>query len=218
MHEVVGVWVAEQRGPVAGGANRRASWVFDPDGQAEARWDDDGGSHAARLPWLADGEVVRAGIGPDAVLLRLRGDVLEVGEKRFRRVPGDVKQVIVYRRDLQMRKGKIAAQVAHASMKVLLDRDEGPWDRLEIPLDPVMAAWARARFAKIVLSVEDEDALVRAYELARAAGIPTALVIDAGRTEFHGVPTRTTVALGPARAAQIDAITGPEGAVPTKLA
>lgn len=34
----------------------------------------------------------------------------------------EVKQVIVYRRDLNMRKGKVAAQVAHASMKVFFDK------------------------------------------------------------------------------------------------
>ena len=32
-----------------------------------------------------------------------------------------VKQIIVVRKDLNMRKGKIAAQAAHASMAVLLD-------------------------------------------------------------------------------------------------
>ena len=50
------------------------------------------------------------------------------------------------------------------------------------------------------------------------AGLPTALITDGGRTEFHGVPTHTTVAIGPARADQIDQITGPDGAVVTKLA
>ena len=34
----------------------------------------------------------------------------------------DIKMVIVIRRDLNMRTGKIAAQVAHASMKILLDK------------------------------------------------------------------------------------------------
>ena len=46
----------------------------------------------------------------------------------------------------------------------------------------------------------------------------TALVVDAGHTEFHGVPTKTTVAIGPARAEDIDVVTGPEGLIPTKLA
>ena len=33
-----------------------------------------------------------------------------------------IKQVIIVRKDLNMRKGKIAAQVAHAAMKVILDK------------------------------------------------------------------------------------------------
>jgi PTH2 family peptidyl-tRNA hydrolase len=93
----------------------------------------------------------------------------------------------------------------------------GPYEELRIPLDAAMATWARSRFKKIVLTVETETDLVRAHELARAAGLPTVLVTDAGHTEFHGVPTRTTVAIGPARAAAIDAITGPAGAVQTRL-
>jgi|GEM_PF-32539 len=129
-----------------------------------------------------------------------------------------VKQVILYRRDLKMRKGKIAAQVAHASMKAVLlhDRGAGPTVSLEAP--GPMAVWLRTSFAKVVLSVETEQDLVKAWELAREAGIPSALITDSGRTEFGGVPTRTTVALGPWTAEVIDRISGPEGLVATKLA
>lgn len=172
----------------------------------------------------------------------------------------DIKQVIVYRRDLKMRKGKIAAQVAHASMKVFFDRMveglmiPGVYGKvLVMPLTDEMYEWATTLFGKIVLSVENEADLLRVYELAQAAGIPTALITDAGRTEFKkpcpvcvdlGLPpggqeiagrptgpclfcegtgkvpnpTHTTVALGPARAEDIDRITGPDGAVKCKLA
>ena len=34
------------------------------------------------------------------------------------------------------------------------------------------------------------------------------LITDAGHTEFHGVPTRTCLAIGPAWSDEIDAITG----------
>lgn len=131
-----------------------------------------------------------------------------------------IKQVILYRRDLAMRKGKIAAQVAHASLRVFTQRADptAPPDRLVIPVDPAMHAWALGACPKIVLSVETEADLLRARDLALAAGLPHALVTDAGRTEFHGVPTRTTLAIGPADAAAIDRITGPDGAVRTKLA
>ncbi len=140
-----------------------------------------------------------------------------------------IKQVILYRRDLNMRKGKIAAQVAHASMKVFFDRGEVMSERksgegaeddhwLDISLTPDMAEWVQNSFAKIVLSVESEADLLRAHQLAKEAGIPTALITDAGRTEFHGVPTQTTVALGPAKSEDIDRITGPNGLVACKLA
>lgn len=129
-----------------------------------------------------------------------------------------IKQVMAYRRDLKMRKGKIAAQCAHASMAVFFQRDEGDAATLRVPLDGPMAWWSRRGFAKVVLSVDDETALLQAWEAAKAAGLPTALITDSGRTEFHGVPTRTTVAIGPAIAEEIDAITGPGGLVNAKLA
>lgn len=133
------------------------------------------------------------------------------------------KQVLVYRRDLKMRKGKIAAQCAHASMKVFIDRaisekkNSQPWMR--IPLTPEMYSWLfEGKFAKVVLSVETEEDLLTVHRLALERGIPTALVTDAGFTEFGGKLTKTVVALGPARISEIDAITGPEGLVSTKLA
>lgn len=127
------------------------------------------------------------------------------------------KQIIVVRTDLNMRKGKIAAQAAHASMKVLLDRATVRDGVLSMPLSGPMADWVAGRFTKIVLGVASEADLVRAYEEALSRGIPAALVTDAGATEFHGVPTRTAAAIGPDEADWIDAITGPAGIVPTKL-
>jgi PTH2 family peptidyl-tRNA hydrolase len=147
----------------------------------------------------------------------------------------DVKQVIVFRRDLNMRKGKIAAQVAHASMKVFFDRkitypgaptgaenQDGtlamPPQYLLVPLDPAMAQWVHGTFAKVVLMVENEADLLRCYEEAKARHLPCALVTDLGFTEFHGVPTHTAVAIGPTVASEIDIITGRSGLVPTTLA
>ena len=135
--------------------------------------------------------------------------------------PTKIKQVILYRRDLKMRKGKIAAQVAHASLKVLLDRSEptpGRPDAITLSLTPEMLEWTRVRFTKVVLSVEGEEQLLAAFEAAKQRGLPCALITDSGRTEFHGEPTRTTLAIGPASAQAIDEVTGREGVVPTKLA
>ncbi len=128
------------------------------------------------------------------------------------------KQVLLYRRDLKMRKGKIAAQCAHASMAVFFRRNVGTPQELQVPLDGPMAAWVGGRFTKICLSVADEAALEQAVELAKRRGLPHALITDAGKTEFHGIPTRTAAAIGPAAIPEIDAITGPQGQVDAKLA
>jgi PTH2 family peptidyl-tRNA hydrolase len=109
------------------------------------------------------------------------------------------KQVIVVRNDLNMRKGKMIAQGAHASLAAFMEAD---------PEDAALIDWLDGAGAKIAVSVPSEDALLDVYERACAAGLPCALITDAGRTEFAGVPTRTAVAVGPAWSDAVDAITG----------
>ena len=88
---------------------------------------------------------------------------------------------------------------------------------LVVPLTEEMTEWIFGIFAKIVCSVETETDLLLAYKLAQDAGLPCALIQDMGATEFHGVPTYTTVALG--RAELIDPITAKDtGTVKTTLA
>jgi PTH2 family peptidyl-tRNA hydrolase len=132
-----------------------------------------------------------------------------------------------------MRKGKIAAQAAHASLKVLLDlawsadmiRPTLNSPRLEekgaskpggatisgdfrcIPLWPTIKPWVDGNFAKIVVGVNSEAELIEIHERAKEAGILTSLIRDAGLTEFNGVPTLTTCAVGPDLNEKVDTIT-----------
>ena len=120
------------------------------------------------------------------------------------------KQVIVMRKDLNMRKGKMIAQGAHASLKVFLDRatlDLGG-ETYAFSLTPAMQSWLGGRFTKVCVSVDSEAELEAVATAARAAGIPVAVIVDSGQTEFHGVPTKTCLAVGPAWADEVDAITG----------
>lgn len=119
-----------------------------------------------------------------------------------------IKQVIVIRKDLKMRKGKIAAQASHASMKVFFDRGTVEEDKLTIQLTPSMAHWVMNSFAKVCVYVDSEEDLLGIYEQAIEENIPTAIIVDEGRTEFKGVPTRTAVAIGPEKSSIIDKITG----------
>jgi PTH2 family peptidyl-tRNA hydrolase len=118
------------------------------------------------------------------------------------------KQVIVMRKDLGMRKGKMIAQGAHAALAVLLERGEANAGRYEFALSPALEAWLGGRFTKVCVGVDSEAALDDVMARARAAGVPCALIVDAGVTEFHGVATKTCCAVGPAWADEVDAITG----------
>ena len=124
--------------------------------------------------------------------------------------PRIAKQVIVMRKDLNMRKGKMIAQGAHASLRVILQAGAANAERTSytIQMTEPMAAWMTGRFMKIAVSVDSEAALDAIVEKARAANVPVALITDAGTTEFHGVPTKTCCAVGPAWAEEVDAITG----------
>jgi PTH2 family peptidyl-tRNA hydrolase len=112
------------------------------------------------------------------------------------------------RKDLGMRKGKMIAQGAHASLAVLLDDARITDDTLTLELDAPAAAWLGGRFTKVCVSVDSEVALDAIVAKARAAKLPCALITDAGVTEFHGVPTKTCCAIGPAWSEDVDAITG----------
>jgi len=128
----------------------------------------------------------------------------------------DVKQIIIIRKDLNMRKGKMISQACHASMKVILDRmlkcnvslmRLHEWI-LELPYDSPLEKWLGGLFTKIVVYVESESELLELRDKAKEANIIHALITDAGRTEFHGEPTITCIAIGPDYSEKIDEITG----------
>jgi PTH2 family peptidyl-tRNA hydrolase len=113
------------------------------------------------------------------------------------------KQAIVLRRDLEMGRGKAAAQAAHASCEavfLILDSKNRVW--LEW-----LEAWRREGQKKVVLRVEGLRELIEVYEKAKIKGLPSSIVVDAGYTQLPP-GTRTSVAVGPAPAEFVDKITG----------
>ncbi len=120
------------------------------------------------------------------------------------------KQIIVLRKDLNMRKGKMVAQGAHASMGAILGLSKlsVDGDSLIIPLDARISPWLLGRFKKICVSVNSEAELLDLHAKAQAAGLVCSLIQDAGLTEFGGVPTYTAVAIGPDRSDVVNTLTG----------
>lgn len=139
-----------------------------------------------------------------------------------------IKQVIIIRTDLNMRKGKMIAQGAHASMKVFFDRlspcelfdkllfPNGKFNGLYIKIDAFtcddftdeMYQWMKGSFKKIVVGINSLEELLYLQKKAEEARIPNALIKDNGLTEFNGKPTITCLAIGPAKSEDIDLITG----------
>lgn len=125
-----------------------------------------------------------------------------------------VKQVLLWRKDLRnsngqkVRSGKMAAQLAHASMAAILNRGEIMNQQYVINMNADMREWLTGRFTKVCVEVSTEQELLDMYAAAKSAGLPCSLIQDAGLTEFDNIPTYTAVAIGPAQADKIDAITG----------
>jgi PTH2 family peptidyl-tRNA hydrolase len=120
------------------------------------------------------------------------------------------KQVIVMRKDLNMRKGMMIAQGAHASM-AFMTRRLAPCcsrnDAVKFRLTAAEEAWLSGSFTKICVSVDSEAELFAIQNAADNAGITNHVVEDNGLTEFGGVKTVTCLALGPDYSDKIDAIT-----------
>ena len=114
------------------------------------------------------------------------------------------KQVIVMRRDLGMRRGKDIAQGAHASMIRLTLRIRQPGSSFT----EAERRWLDGAFTKVCVRVDSEDELIAVVQKAQDAGVLVQLCVDAGRTEFHGVPTPICCAVGPDFPERIDPITG----------
>ena len=107
-----------------------------------------------------------------------------------------MKQAIVVRTDLGMGTGKLAAQVAHASLKAYDNAD-----------DETGRNWQTGGAKKIVLKASGESQLRELAETARRERLPHALISDAGHTQLEP-GTVTALAIGPADENLVDRVTG----------
>ncbi len=109
-----------------------------------------------------------------------------------------MKQVIVINASLKMSKGKICAQVAHASLFAALKAKK---------LHPIkFSRWLNSGAKKVVVKAKEEE-LLKIKALADKMKIPNELIKDAGYTE---VPpgSITALGLGPEDDEKIDKLTG----------
>jgi peptidyl-tRNA hydrolase, PTH2 family len=111
----------------------------------------------------------------------------------------EYKQVLVFRADLKMGKGKLAAQAGHAAVSAAQDayvHHKKWWE-----------AWLFEGQRKIAVKVSTEKELSELEEAADDLGLPHALIVDRGLTQIPEA-TVTCLGIGPAPADKIDRLTG----------
>jgi PTH2 family peptidyl-tRNA hydrolase len=111
----------------------------------------------------------------------------------------EYKQVLVFRKDLQLSKGKVAAQAGHAAVSAAQEayiHNKQWWE-----------GWFYEGQRKIAVKVPTEKELRELEEAAEDFGLPHALIVDAGLTEIPE-GTVTCLGIGPAPAEKMDRLTG----------
>jgi PTH2 family peptidyl-tRNA hydrolase len=106
------------------------------------------------------------------------------------------KQVILVREDLKLPKGKLAVQVAHASLDAASKSDK-----------KILEKWKNQGGKKVVLKVADEKELFKYMSMLENEGIKVSLIKDAGHTVVEP-GTITCLGVGPDLEEKIDKITG----------
>ena len=115
---------------------------------------------------------------------------------------GNLKQVYLVRTDLDMGKGKIAAQCCHAAVKAYRDLSSmsgGAADALR--------RWEREGSRKVVVKVSSEEELTSIINGARLKGLYATTIRDAGKTQVAAF-SMTVGVVGPANDKEIDEISG----------
>ena len=111
---------------------------------------------------------------------------------------GPVKLVLVINNDLKMGKGKIAAQVGHASVSATLRAGEHRATWLDL--------WLKSGQKKVCLKSSYEE-LIELEAKAKVDGIQIVRITDAGKTQIPS-GSLTVIAFGPDNEDKLQALTG----------
>jgi len=108
----------------------------------------------------------------------------------------DYKQVILVRQDLKLAKGKMSAQVSHASVGAVLKTHKDD-----------LKKWLNQGMKKVILKVADKAELYKYKQKAEDEGLVVSLITDAGHTHLEP-GTATCLGIGPDKEDKIDKVTG----------
>jgi len=154
-------------------------------------------------------------------IIIIRKDLLKIPDCELNILPKD--RYEQYMKELneigKMGPGKLAAQVAHASMSPILKKMRGCVDykdyiapnkdyklSLDMKKSEDLTDWLEKAFTKIILYVKSEEKLLSIHKQLNELNIINELIEDIGKTEFKK-PTITALGIIPTRDERVNKIT-----------
>ncbi len=152
----------------------------------------------------------------------IRKDLIELTESELLLLSKDKQNTYFeeLKKTGKMNRGKIAAQVAHASMGVILKRMRNmisPESYIEttenydlilhVEKNTDFSHWIEKEFRKIVLYCKNEEALIKLKTELEANNILHCEIVDKGYTAFNGKSTLTCIGIEPLKKSVIDQFT-----------
>ena len=110
-----------------------------------------------------------------------------------------MKQVIVVNTSIKMSRGKLCAQVAHASIASLIETQKKN--------KTLIKKWLNGGQKKVVLKAKNENELINLYKKAKEKNLVCEIIRDAGLTEIKP-NTITCIGIGPDEEEKINKVTG----------
>ncbi|RZC35744.1 PTH2 and/or DUF2000 domain containing protein [Asbolus verrucosus] len=106
--------------------------------------------------------------------------------------------VIIIRTDLNMGKGKIASQAAHAAVSL--------YESALKSSNPHLKSWLLSGQPKVILKVDSYNVLISVYDGAKLNNLNACVIRDAGLTQIEA-GALTAVGIGPGKEEDIDKLT-----------
>ena len=121
----------------------------------------------------------------------------------------ELKQVILLRRDMKLRRAEAAALASKASMSFILESDMSERSsNVQVDISGIEAEWMLGSAKRIVLGVSSEDTMKKLLLKAEVQGVSTYEIIGSSSGKADEGSQIIAASLGPDEDDKLDIITG----------
>lgn len=121
----------------------------------------------------------------------------------------EIKQIILLRRDMKLRRAEAAALASKASMAFILEGDESDQSgSVKVTLSGIEAEWMLGTSTRIILGVSSEETMRKLLLKAEFQGVSTYEITGSSSGKVDEGIQLIAAALGPDDSDKLDLITG----------